>query len=871
MKLKSMLFMFIATLLLCCYTAMSYGYTLPATGQTTCYDATGNVITCAGTGQDGAHIINSMSYTYNGDGTVTDNVTGLMWQQSYYEYVMSEDGAARYCTSLSLGGHSDWRLPTVLDLLTIVDYSGVSPATNATFFPYTETTEPYWAINVYESDESFSWAVGFDAGEASNHDSMVELYARCVRGSSQFAESSLTANGNGTVTDSSTRLTWQQTEPGQMAWTNALSYCSSLNLGGVSGWRLPDIKELTSIADYLSTTSVAINSTFFPNAAASSYISSTSYAKSPYSSWAVDFSDGGVNYGYPKSGVGYVRCVNGGNSGTAQSNFTISLSIAGTASGSGTVTSSPTGISCGSTCSASYASGTSVTLTAAANPGSTFTGWSGACSGQNASSTCVVTMNEAQSVTANYTATEMTPFGDITPSESFASYIEAIYNNGITAGCGNGNYCPSDYVTRDQMAAFIVRATQVEAGQSPTCFVCTGGTDCATETPYFNDVPAIDAFFPYIQKLKELGVTTGCGNNDYCPNGYVTRDQMAAFIIRALYPDGFTCTGGIAGAAVGCATTTPYFNDVSAADTFFPYVQKLKELGITTGCGNSNYCPSEEITRDQMAAFLARAFLGMKGGSAPTLVSIAITSSFPSLALGSGEQFTAIGTYSDSSTQNITSSVTWSSSNTNIATIGTSGIATGVAKGSVMITAISGAVGGSATLIVTSGYTISGTVTTSGGTAISGVTMTLGQTTPTSTTTDINGHYTFTEIANGVYTITPSLTGYTFTPVMSIVTVVDANVSTGQNFTGVGTGQQSISGGVAADGSVTSGTGFTISHLTPGEYAILFNPPLDTVLSCTTNAAGCTVEILPVGMPNQTTEILVECNLINTAFTFTCK
>ncbi len=257
-----------------------------------------------------------------------------------------------------------------------------------------------------------------------------------------------------------------------------------------------------------------------------------------------------------------------------------------------------------------YDPNTSITLTAAANAGSTFTGWSGACSSQSASNTCVLTMKTDETVTANFSLTGTAPFSDVPAMEPFASYIEAILNNGITTGCGNGDYCPGDFVTRDQMAAFLVRATQVSAGESTTNFTCTGGANCATETPYFSDVPPTDQFFPYVQKLKELGITTGCGNGNYCPNDNVTRDQMAAFLIRALsggVMGTFTCAGGIS-----CANETPYFTDVPATDSFFPYVQKLKELGITTGCGNGDYCPDDFVTRDQMAAFLARAFLGMK-------------------------------------------------------------------------------------------------------------------------------------------------------------------------------------------------------------------------------------------------------------------
>jgi hypothetical protein len=285
--------------------------------------------------------------------------------------------------------------------------------------------------------------------------------------------------------------------------------------------------------------------------------------------------------------------------------------------GSGTVTSAPPGISCTSqvngnaTCLEAFPSNSTVTLSAAAGPDSTFTGWSGACSSQSSNPTCVVTMSASESVTASYVLTGTTPFSDVQSGSTFETYIEAIYNNGITTGCGGGGYCPSENVTRDQMAAFLVRATQVEAGQSTVNFTCNGGVNCSAETPYFSDVSTADQFFPYIQKLKELGITTGCGGGDYCPSENVTRDQMAAFLVRALYGGTFTCNGG-----VNCSTETPYFSDVSTSDQFFPYIQKLKELGITTGCGNGNYCPSEYVTRDQMAAFLARAFLGMAPVSA---------------------------------------------------------------------------------------------------------------------------------------------------------------------------------------------------------------------------------------------------------------
>jgi hypothetical protein len=116
----------------------------------------------------------------------------------------------------------------------------------------------------------------------------------------------------------------------------------------------------------------------------------------------------------------------------------------------------------------------------------------------------------------------------------------------------------------------------------------------------FSDVCTNYWAFKNIEDIYNAGITTGCGNGDYCPNDDVTRDEMAAFIIRALYGENFTCNGN-----VDCSTTTPYFNDVtlSSDPTFFKYIQKLKELGITVGCGNGNYCPSADVRRDQWLHF----------------------------------------------------------------------------------------------------------------------------------------------------------------------------------------------------------------------------------------------------------------------------
>jgi hypothetical protein len=178
------------------------------------------------------------------------------------------------------------------------------------------------------------------------------------------------------------------------------------------------------------------------------------------------------------------------------------------------------------------------------------------------------------------------PFDDVPPGHWAESYISELACAGITSGCGGSNYCPGNLVDRAQMAAFIIRAVYGES------FDYSG-------TPHFSDVSSGHWAFKYIQKMYEEGITNGCGSNNYCPTGTVSRAQMATFIIRALYGEDFTCG------------STPYFSDVPAGHWSFDYVQRLYEDTITTGCGGSNFCPTSTVTRAQMSAFLARAFLGM--------------------------------------------------------------------------------------------------------------------------------------------------------------------------------------------------------------------------------------------------------------------
>jgi hypothetical protein len=94
------------------------------------------------------------------------------------------------------------------------------------------------------------------------------------------------------------------------------------------------------------------------------------------------------------------------------------------------------------------------------------------------------------------------------------------------------------------------------------------------------------------------GITSGCGGGNFCPTSAVLREQMAVFLLVALEGSGY----------LPPACTTPLFNDVPCASGFSRFVNELSRRGITSGCGGGNYCPSDPVSREQMAVFLAATF-----------------------------------------------------------------------------------------------------------------------------------------------------------------------------------------------------------------------------------------------------------------------
>jgi hypothetical protein len=259
----------------------------------------------------------------NGDGTVTDNATGLVWEQTPDGTTYALSGARGHCEGLSLGGRDDWRLPSVLELQSIVDYRVSSPALDTTVFlglPKNASSNT-WSSTPMVGDTEFARMVDFDTGTSLEIDPEATALVRCVRGvAGGAAAPGKYSVDNGTVHDASTKLTWQQgVSPDEtLTWGSpntvgtAQHYCSTLDLNG-GGWRLPTLNELETLVDYTapvnSRAQATIDIASFPNTPPFAWFwSATPLASDPSQAWDVEFgsgSNGWAGMSFPF----YVRCV----------------------------------------------------------------------------------------------------------------------------------------------------------------------------------------------------------------------------------------------------------------------------------------------------------------------------------------------------------------------------------------------------------------------------------------------------------------------------------------------------------------------------------------------------------------------------------
>ncbi len=259
-------------------------YPIVDTGQSACYNATGEIAAPAPGapfyGQDGQHGGLRPSYQDGADGTVTDSNTGLMWVQargSKVPWAQAASGAA----ACRVGGHADWRMPTLKELYSLIQFTGAQgPSLTSLdgFIPFIDTQVFGFAYGPTGNSSTGSrvidcqdWSatltaapimtgqmaafgVNFADGRIKGYPTTSSNYVRYVRGNAAYGVNAFQDLGDGTVSDSATGLMWAQTDSGiGMDWQTALAWVQARNAAkhlGHDDWRMPNAKELQSLLDY---------------------------------------------------------------------------------------------------------------------------------------------------------------------------------------------------------------------------------------------------------------------------------------------------------------------------------------------------------------------------------------------------------------------------------------------------------------------------------------------------------------------------------------------------------------------------------------------------------------------------------------------
>jgi hypothetical protein len=275
---------FIATMLIAGITS-AITYPIVDTGQALYYNNHGAIDAPESGqpyyGQAAQYTANAPSYKDNGDGTVFDLVSGLMWMQDSGEK-KTYDEAVKGASSCKTGGHTDWRLPTIKELYSLIQLDGTDPDPRSSD---TSNLKPFIDDSVFKFqygkeedgdriiDSQFASSTKYVSTTMGGNETMFgvnfadgrikgypiedprggkkKLYALYVRNNPDYGKNKFKDNGDGTITDEAAGLVWMKADSSEgMDWPSALEYAESLELAGHSDWRLPNAKELQSIIDY---------------------------------------------------------------------------------------------------------------------------------------------------------------------------------------------------------------------------------------------------------------------------------------------------------------------------------------------------------------------------------------------------------------------------------------------------------------------------------------------------------------------------------------------------------------------------------------------------------------------------------------------
>jgi hypothetical protein len=283
------------------YKAVEGGYPIVDTNETTFYSNDAIIDAPAKDesfyGQDATYTGNKPSYTDNGDGTITDNITGLIWQQGPGEK-MNWETAVTNLDDFKLAGYDDWRIPTIKELYSLVEFSGKTGTSSDTSTPYVDTNyfkftygdaagehrfidSQILTSTIYDSttlgNNTTVFGYNFADGCIKGYEITKNFYCYHVRGSINYGQNLFVDNADETITDKATGLMWMTNDSGYykegsnsdgtMDWQEALKWAENATYGGYDDWRLPNVKELQSIVDYTkspyTTNSPAIDDLFY--------------------------------------------------------------------------------------------------------------------------------------------------------------------------------------------------------------------------------------------------------------------------------------------------------------------------------------------------------------------------------------------------------------------------------------------------------------------------------------------------------------------------------------------------------------------------------------------------------------------------------
>ncbi|WP_419780699.1 DUF1566 domain-containing protein [Maridesulfovibrio sp.] len=314
MKKITLMFIFAATLI-CATHAWAGNYPIVDSGQEACFDNS-QQIQCpakddAFYGQDAQYKGNQPRYKDNGDGTISDLVTGLMWVKARGDK-QSWQTAMNGAEDCRVGGYNDWRAPSIKEVYSLIDFNGRVMGSDSVSTPFIDTNYfdfklgdsskgerlidcQDWSATTYVSKTMGSnptaFGVNFADGRIkgygkSGHGNRGKKYMRYVRGNPDYGENIFVDLKNGIVEDKATGLVWQQEDSvKKLNWQEALSYCENLNYAGRNDWRLPGVKELQSIVDYTrspkTSGTAAIDPVFKVTDKESYYWSSTTHMDGP--------------------------------------------------------------------------------------------------------------------------------------------------------------------------------------------------------------------------------------------------------------------------------------------------------------------------------------------------------------------------------------------------------------------------------------------------------------------------------------------------------------------------------------------------------------------------------------------------------------